>query len=359
MDDWAPRWTAWERDNVGLQVGRAGQPVRRVLVTLDVTDAVVDEAIGRRADLIVSHHPLIFRPLSSVSDADPVSRLILRLAERRMALFAAHTNLDAARDGVSFALARRLGLTDLKFLAPLRDTLAKIVVFVPAAHLERVRDAMAAEGAGVIGAYDSCAFSSPGTGSFRPGPGAAPFIGESGRLELAEEYRLEMICPRALVDRVLRAMRLVHPYEEVAADVYDVQNRDPNAGMGVIGTLDRAESLTAFARRVKARLGSHALRMAGTGTRRVRRVAVCGGSGSELIADAARAGADVFVTADVRYHAWHHLPPGLTLMDAGHWETEQVIVPVIAQRLQAMARQRRAALSVFRTELITNPVRSL
>ncbi len=359
MDDWAPRWTAWERDNVGLQVGRADHPGRRVRVTLDVTDDVVDEAISRRADLIVSHHPLIFRPLSSVTGADPVSRLVLRLAERQIALFSAHTNLDAARDGVSFALARRLDLTDLRFLAPLRTTLAKIVVFVPAGHTERVRDAMAAAGAGVIGAYENCAFTSSGSGSFRPGPDAAPFTGTPGRLESAEEVRLEMICPRARVDHVVRALRDVHPYEEVAVDIYDVQNRDPNAGMGVIGTLARAESPSAFARRVKSRLDTRLLRMAGTGTRRVRRVAVCGGSGSDLIAEASRAGADVFVTADVRYHTWHHLPPGLTLIDAGHWETEQVIVPVIVQHLQAMARQQRASLSVFHTELITNPVRSL
>lgn len=359
MDEWAPRWTAWDRDNVGLQIGNAGRSVRRILVTLDVTDSVVTEALARRVQLIVSHHPLLFRPLTSLTTADPIGRLALRLAENQVALFSAHTNLDAARDGVSFALARRLRLHNIRFLAPLRDMMAKIVVFVPHTHTSRVMEAMARAGAGVIGQYTDCAFVSSGYGSFRGNASTNPFIGKPGQLEHANESRLEMVAPRARVEEVVRAMKAAHPYEEVAYDVYDLRTPDVNTGMGAVGELARAETVRTFANRLKRTLGVRSLRVAGSIARRVKRVAVCGGSGSELIADAARAEVDVFVTADVRYHAFQHLPSAMMLMDAGHWETERVVLPVIAQKLKAMARQRRTSLSVFVTEQITNPVRSL
>lgn len=358
LEQWAPRWTAWERDNVGLQVGDPSRPARRVLITLDVTAEVIEEAIKRRVDLIVSHHPLVFRPLPSVAASDEVGRLVLKLAEKRIALYSAHTNLDFARGGVSMSLAEQIGLRSIRFLVPLKDTLAKIAVFVPEGHVERVRSAMANAGAGKIGEYSSCAFATPGHGSFRGSDLSTPVIGKAGQLEVVPEIRLEMAAPRSDVDGIVRAMKAVHPYEEVAYDVYRIENPSTSAGMGAIGDLVRPEPVSAFLRRVRRTLKAPVLRHTVPTVRSVRTVAVCSGSGSELLPEAIRAGADAFITADVRYHAFHEASGRILLVDAGHWETERVVVPAVAARLRGGAEERRAAIQVFVSRQSTNPIRS-
>jgi len=359
FNDWAPRWTAWERDNVGLQVGDRSRRVKRILVALDVTPEIVGEAIAKKAELIVSHHPLLFRPPSSITSSDAVGRMVLAMTENKIALFSAHTNLDFAREGVSFSLARALGLENIRFLVPLKDSLVKIAVFVPEAHVESVSDAMATAGAGVIGNYSSCAFRVKGTGTFRGSEVAKPFVGKAQHLETVEEIRLEMIAPRAKSNEVIAAMKLLHPYEEVAYDIYTLENTNPNFGMGALGELRQPTALRPFLTRTKKALSAESVRFVGDVRHRVRKVAVAGGSGSDLLNEAVAAKADVFVTADVRYHTFHDAKGRIALVDAGHWETEHPVLSTIESRLHEMIQRRGETVRVSVTDYSTNPTHCL
>lgn len=362
IETWAPKWTAWEKDNVGLQIGDAQRPVTQVLVALDVTASVVDEAIAKKAELIVSHHPLLFRPPANISAQHPLGKLILTLAEHHIAVYSSHTNLDSVRNGVSFSLARELGLADIRFLSPLQDSLAKIVVFVPDGHVEHVRNAMANAGAGIIGEYDECSFAVSGHGSFRGSEFSNPVVGKAGQVEFTDEVRLEMIAPRARVDAIAHAMREAHPYEEVAYDVYPLLTPNPNFGMGAVGELPKPQSLSQFLKHLKRVLNLKAVKYSGTTPKKVQRVAVCGGAGSELLQDAIRSGAEIFITADVRYHTFQSASDQIVLVDAGHYETEQVVLKPLAERIRAAAHARHGGqaagspLSVSITKQITNPV---
>jgi len=359
FNDWAPRWTAWERDNVGLQVGDRSRRVKRILVALDVTPEIVGEAIAKKAELIVSHHPLLFRPPSSITSSDAVGRMVLAMTENKIALFSAHTNLDFAREGVSFSLARALGLENIRFLVPLKDSLVKIAVFVPEAHVESVSDAMATAGGGVIGNYSSCAFRVKGTGTFRGSEVAKPFVGKAQHVETVEEIRLEMIAPRAKSNEVIAAMKLLHPYEEVAYDIYTLENTNPNFGMGALGELRQPTALRPFLTRTKKALSAESVRFVGDVRHRVRKVAVAGGSGSDLLNEAVAAKADVFVTADVRYHTFHDAKGRIALVDAGHWETEHPVLSTIESRLHEMIQRRGETVRVSVTDYSTNPTHCL
>lgn len=359
FEEWAPKWVAWERDNVGLQVGNEQHRVTKVLVTLDVTRQTVNEAITRKAELIVSHHPLLFRAPSSITTNDSIGELVLQLAENGISLFSAHTNLDFAPDGVSFVLAHALGVKDTRFLTPLRNSLAKIVVFVPIGHEEHVMQTMAQAGAGIIGKYVSCSFSTRGRGSFFGTASSNPFTGTRGTLESVEEARLEMITPRARISEVVAAMKTAHPYEEVAYDVYNLENANPNFGMGVIGELQTPQSLHMFLRCIKRALGCETLRFTGDVKRKIHRVAVCSGAGSDLISDAIAANADIFVTGDVRYHAFVAASNQIALVDAGHWETERVILGPITDKIRSAAEKANERVSVFISKYAMNPIQTI
>ncbi|GIV58344.1 MAG: Nif3-like dinuclear metal center hexameric protein [Rhodothermaceae bacterium] len=360
LEAWAPPGSAQSYDNVGLQVGDPDRPVERALVALDMTPAVLEEARSAGAQAIITHHPLLFRPLRRLTPEDFVAALALRLAEAGVALYSIHTNLDAAPGGVSFALAERLGLTDVRFLVPAEETLYKLVTFVPRTHLDAVRTALAEAGAGRIGDYEACAFTTPGTGYFRPGPGANPFLGQAGGpLEAAEEMRLEVEVARWDLDRVVRAMKAAHPYEEVAYDVYPVLQPATQTGLGAVGRLPEPEPLEAFLTRVAERLQAGSLRYAGDPTARIATVAVCGGSGSDFTRQALRAGADAYVTADVTYHRFFEVldtegRPRMALIDAGHYETEALTEDLLRQWLA----ERFPSVTWQRTRTRTSPVRS-
>jgi len=357
FEEWAPQWIAWEKDNIGLQVGDTNNTVTRILVTLDVTKQIVNEAIARKAELIVSHHPLLFRPPSAITASDPIGTLVLRLAEQKIALFSAHTNLDYAQGGVNFALAEKLGLKDIRFLTPLKNSLAKIVVFVPVGHVERVLSAMTQAGAGVIGKYSSCSFGAEGTGSFYGSPASNPFLGKRRKLEFIEETRLEMIAPRGVLSGVIAAFKAVHPYEEPAYDIYFIENTNPNFGMGALGRLPKPQQLGDFLKSLKRILSVKALRYTGRLAHKIQNVAMCGGAGSDLLPDAITAKADVLITADVRYHTFQKASDTIALIDAGHWETEHVILKPIAARLRSAARVMHEPLTVFITKYKTNPIK--
>jgi dinuclear metal center YbgI/SA1388 family protein len=358
FEAWAPRWTAWERDNVGIQIGRRTRRVSNVLIALDLTPSIIDEAVAKKIDLIVTHHPLLFRPLSSISDGSIVGTMALTLAEKRIALFSAHTNLDSAAGGVSVMLARVLGLTKPRFLVPLNGMLTKIAVFVPEKDVDTVAAAMAESGAGVIGEYESCSFRVDGRGTFQGSAQSSPTLGKPLRLEEIPEVRLEMVVPRARVAAVVAAMKSAHPYEEVAYDVYALENNNPNFGMGAIGELAKPMSLRSFLTRTRRSLGAKSLKHTGSLNQTIQRVAVCGGSGFEHLEDAIHAKADVFVTADVRYHGFQAADKRIALVDAGHYETERVVLPAIAERLASYAQSKHDKLVVTVTNQSTNPIHS-
>lgn len=360
LEAWAPPGSAQSYDNVGLQVGDATRSVECAVLALDMTPAVLEEAQEHGATLIITHHPLLFRPLKRVTADSFVSSLALRLAEAGIALYSVHTNLDAAPGGVSFALAEHLGLEDVAFLDGFDETLVKLVTFVPHDHFDAVRAALAEAGAGRIGDYEACAFATMGSGFFRPGEGANPFIGQAGgELEQVEEVRLEAEVARWDLGRVVAAMQAAHPYEEVAYDVYPVQQKNTRAGLGAVGTLPAPELLSAFLNRVADRLDAGSLRYAGDPEATVERVAVCGGAGSDFTGKALSAGADAYVTSDVTYHQFFDVldtdgHPQMALVDAGHYETEALT----ERLLQTYLAGRFPQVDWQRTATRTSPMRT-
>ncbi len=357
MEQWAPRQLAWERDNAGLQCGDPEDSVRGVLVSLDVTSELVQEAVRRRVNLIVSHHPLLFRPLRSVTPQDDAGRCIRALVRTGISVYAAHTNLDFAPGGTSFALAGVLGLMETEFLRKPREMMKKIVTFVPAPDAERVAAALGDAGAGIIGKYDHCSFRTEGQGTFRGNAQSRPAVGRREQLEHVREIRLEMVVAAWRLDRDVKALLASHPYEEVAYDVVPLENWSGEYGMGVIGSLNEAVPLAVFLARAKRRLGAGTLRWTGNPRRSIRRVAVCGGSGSELLGEAIRQHADVFVTADIKYHSFHDAAGAIALVDAGHYETEYPVVPAIVNRLRSEFRRAGDRVAVHAAQRSTNPVR--
>ena len=328
---WAESW-----DAVGLVVGDPDALVRRVLFAVDPVDVVVAEAAERGADLLVTHHPLYLRGTTSVAATNPKGRVVHRLVSGPCGRFVAHTNADVASPGVSDALADAVGLLDTRPLQPLpREPLDKLVVFVPVADADRVLDAVAAEGAGAIGDYDRCAWTTTGEGTFRPLPGASPTVGAVGEVATVAETRLEVVLPRARRASVVRALLSAHPYEEPAYDVVELASVNGHRGLGRVGRLAEPVTVEELTRAVAAALPATAagVRASGDPMRVVEHLAVCGGAGDSLLRTAAAAGADAFLTADLRHHPSSEAPEGLALLDAAHWATEWPWLADAARRL--------------------------
>lgn len=339
VERWYPPDRADDWDRVGLVCGDPGAEVKRILLAVDPVLAVVDEAIAAEADLVLTHHPLFLKGTSSVAATTPKGRVVHRLISHGCALYAAHTNADAPSGGVSEAMALALGLHGVWPLEPRPRELDKFVVFVPADAAERVRAAMAEAGAGAIGNYDSCSFTSTGQGRFRPLSGSSPAIGREGELEVVDEVRIEMVAPRELRGHVYAKMRAAHPYEEPAHDVLELAaDHDRTAGSGRIGHLPDQMTLREFAGRVREALPetAHGVRVAGDPDRPVETVALCGGSGDFLLDRARAAGADVYVTSDLRHHPASELREqegAPALVDVAHWAAEWTWLPVLRDRL--------------------------
>ena len=337
MDEWAPPAWAASWDRVGLHAGRPDQEVTGVALCLSVTPGVVAAARAAGAEMIVSHHPLIWDPIRALRTDDPQVRMFLDIGASGMACLAAHTNLDVAQGGVNDALAKTLGLEKTKPLFAADEAKrVKLVVFVPESHLAQLRDAVSAAGAGVMGAYTHCSFSAPGAGTFLPGDGAHPFCGETGRVNEEPERRFETLVSKPRLGAVLRAMFQSHPYEEVAYDIIPLENADTSVGLGRVGELPEAMEGGAFVEHARRCLSPASIRAVSSETgRRVRRVAVLGGSGGDQIARMPL-DVDAYVTGDVKYHdALAAKARNLLVVDAGHHGTEVLVLPEIARRLSA------------------------
>ena len=310
-------------DNSGLQVGDPEMEISGILIALDVTEELLEEAVRLGFNLIISHHPVIFNGLKSLTGRTAPERIVARSIREGIAIYSAHTNFDSIPEGVNKAMADRLGLKSLKILDARNDLLKKIVVFVPREQAEEVRQAMFDAGAGQIGAYDQCSFNLEGSGTFRGQEGSDPFVGVPGALHKEPETRVETIVPSHLSNRVVQALLAAHPYEEVAYDIYPLENIAPGIGMGMLGELEDGMDEMVFLNFVKDRFGLSVIRHTELLGKEVKKVALCGGSGSFLMGKARASGADVFITGDLKYHQFFDAEGEILLMDIGHFEGEQ------------------------------------
>lgn len=351
----APPEFAVEKDRIGLQVGDPNRTVRKILVTLDVTEEVVDEAIEQGCNWIVAHHALIFQPLKEIRTDRPKGRVLEKLIKHDIQVFNAHTNFDAAKNGVNDVLAELIGLQETKTLITYKEEpYLKLVVFVPESHKEKVRKALGDAGAGHIGNYSHCTFSAPGTGTFYPQEGSNPYLGQQGELEKVHEVRIETIIAASEKEKVIAAMLAAHPYEEVAYDLYPLANSGRPIGFGKVGNLPEAISLQELAEKVKKAYRVPALRMVGDPHQLVQRVALLGGSGSRYVNDARRERADVFITGDVDFHtAQDALADGISMLDPGH-HIEYVTMKSMVAQLEA---ELASNVPVIYSQTDTNPFR--
>jgi dinuclear metal center YbgI/SA1388 family protein len=310
-------------DNSGLQTGNPGMEISAALICLDVTEEVLEEALSLKANLIISHHPLIFTGIKSLTGRNFIERILIRALKEDIAILSVHTNFDNISAGVSYKICEELNLMNLQVLDPLKNSLVKLVFFVPVEHAASVRDKVFEAGAGVIGNYDMCSFNTAGDGSFRANENTKPFVGDKGKLHIEKEIRVETIIPVSHIDQVVEALLKAHPYEEVAYDLYPLSNKYHSAGMGMTGELAEEMGEKEFLELLKEKFNAGSIRHTKFLKRKIKKVAVCGGSGSFLLAKAIASGADVFVSGDFKYHQFFEAENKILIADIGHYESEQ------------------------------------
>lgn len=339
-------------DNAGLLTGNKSWECKGIITCLDATEEVVLEAISKNCNLVVAHHPIIFKGLKKINGKNYVERTIITAIKNDIAIYAIHTNLDNVIDGVNGKIADTIGLVNRSILSPKENLLQKLAVFVPTVHKQTLLDALFAAGAGDIGNYSECSFSGPGTGSFKGGEGASPFVGKPGERHYENEEKVEVIFPVWLQSQVLQAMKNAHPYEEVAHDIYALNNSYQQTGSGILGELTAEMDEKVFLDLLKTRFDLPLIRHTAFIGKPVKKVAVCGGAGSFLTGAAIAFGADVYVTADVKYHEFFDADNRLLLADIGHYESEQFTTDLLFDIL----RQNFPNFAVLKTGIKTNPV---
>ncbi len=342
-------------DNSGLYCGSAGWEASGALFTLDVTEAVVDEAIALGYNLIIAHHPLIFKPLKRITGGNDQERSIVKAIKNDIAIYAAHTNLDNAYGGVNAMICRKLGLKNCSILQPAADMLRKLVVFVPESHAEAVRTAIFNAGAGHIGDYDSCSYNLEGFGTFRAQVGTNPFVGAIGSIHKEPEVRIETVCESHALGRIVAAMVEVHPYEEVAWDAYPLTNENPRVGSGMVGEFEEAMDEMDFLKLLKSVFGTGCVKYSPLTGRKIKKVALCGGSGNFLIHQAMAKKADAFVTGELKYHDYFLAEGKILLAEAGHYETEQFTKELLA----AIVKEKFTTFATRISGIQSNPVNYL
>ncbi len=323
LESFAPLSYQESYDNSGLITGDPGQSVESVLLSIDVTEDVIDEAISLGSGMIISHHPILFSAIKKLTGEHYVERCIIKAIRNDIALYAMHTNADSVREGVNRIICRKIGLENTRILLPRQEELRKLVFFVPPDHAQKVREKIFEAGAGVIGNYDQCSFNLPGEGTFRASEETDPYVGEKGELHTEKEIRVETIFPKHRQSAVIEALLGAHPYEEVAYDLYPLDNQYYDAGMGMIGQLPEPVDEKYFLKQIKNKFSSRIIRHSRLLKRKIQTVAVCGGSGSSLLKEAIRQEADIFLTADLKYHQFFDADGKIVFADIGHYESEQ------------------------------------
>ena len=339
-------------DNAGLMIGNSDNELSKALITIDVTDKVIDEAIKKGCNLIISHHPLIFGNLSKITNGDITGKCIIKAIKHDIAIYAAHTNLDNVIGGVNFILCKKLELTNCKILKNKKNILRKLVTFCPTDKADEVRKALFDAGAGHIGNYDCCSFNSNGSGTFRALENANPYVGELNKLHFENEVKIETIYPSYIEKALLKALFASHPYEEVAYDIYPLENEFNMAGEGMIGELTKPTEVKLFFEKIKAILGLAVIRHSKIINTKVKSVAVCGGAGGFLMKDAISAGADIFLTADLKYHQFFETEEKIILADIGHYESEQFAKEILIDFLN----KNFSTFAFLISKTITNPI---
>ncbi|MES2779002.1 MAG: Nif3-like dinuclear metal center hexameric protein [Bacteroidota bacterium] len=339
-------------DNAGLLTGHHNQPVTKILVSLDATEAVIDEAIAKNCELVIAHHPIIFGGLKKLNGKNYVERTVIKAIKNDIAIYAIHTNLDNVHTGVNQKIGNQLGLQNMRILSPIKGNLKKLAVFVPEDHITAVQEALFAAGSGHIGNYADCSFQSNGTGTYTANELATPYAGEKGKRHYESEIKLETVFPAHLQYQVTSALLKAHPYEEVAYDIYSIDNENSQTGSGMIGQLPQPLSKMDFLKHVKSTMNVNTIRHTETAASQILTVAVCGGAGSFLIKQAIASGADAFVTADVKYHEFFDAENRMMIADIGHYESEiftkELLKDVILEKFPTFA--------VLLSETITNPI---
>lgn len=356
FEQFVPPQLAVKDDPIGLQVGTLRKEIKKVMLALDVTPEVVEEAVRQHVDLIIAHHAVLFRPVRSLRTDTLKGRLYEKLLKHDIAVYIAHTNWDIAHGGVNDVMAEALGLKEKRVLSPVKfQKLKKLVVFVPEQYHDRLLQVLGEAGAGWIGNYSHCTFNLSGTGTFQPMEGSTPFIGKQGTLEKVNEVRIETVVTGDDEQKVIEAMLEAHPYEEVAYDVYPLDLKGETYGLGRVGKLEQAVTLRELAEKVKRTFELPALRVVGHPGRSIRRVAVMGGMGSKYLKDAVRERADVYITGDIDFHtAQDALAEGIALIDPGHHVEHVALEPMQKRLSEAIAKTKTI---VMLSTVNTNPFR--
>ncbi len=352
LESLAPRSLQEDYDNSGLITGNANDPIKGILVTLDCTEDVMDEAITKNCNLIVSHHPILFKGLKSLTGKTYVERVIIKAIQSGVAIYAIHTNLDNVIAGVNKKIADKIGLQNLSILLPKRNTLSKLVTFIPQQNAEQVIADLHAAGAGNIGHYKSCSFRLTGQGAFIPTGDSRPYQGEINRLEKTDEVRVEVILPSHLESQVLSALRKNHPYEEVAYYLSQLENSNQEVGAGIIGELPVAEESLHFLKALKSNMNVSVIRHTALSEKKIKKVAICGGAGSFLLSTAIAKGADAFVSADFKYHEFFDAEAKIMIADIGHYESEQYTKELLIEFLK----EKFHTFAIIFSETVTNPI---
>lgn len=356
LEEWAPPGAAWKDDNVGLQVGAGDIKIKNILVALELNKKVLNQAIKKNCNFIFTHHPFIFTPIKRLDfQNDPKAVIIQELIQNNITLYSAHTNLDFTKDGVSFELAKKLQLKNIEFLSNEESNQYKLVVFVPLENAADLSEAIFNAGGGIIGEYKKCSSQLIGEGTFEGSDNTNPHIGKKNKFETVVEVRLEVLVHSWKLNSVVSAMLSAHPYEEPAYDIYVLNNKNINYGYGAIGNLETPMKIEQFLAHIKQKLNAEAVRYTQGASSKIRKVAVCGGSGSDLVNSAIASGADAYITADIKYHTFQDAENKILLIDAGHYETEVQVLNIVKKKLSDLANN--TNVKVFKYSGSTNPVK--
>ncbi|MGL5786576.1 MAG: Nif3-like dinuclear metal center hexameric protein [Bacteroidales bacterium] len=352
VEAFAPLALQESYDNSGVQVGDTAQEATGVLIAIDITEELIDEAIDKVCNLIVAHHPLIFKGLKKITGSNYIERCVLKAIKNNIVLYAAHTNLDNVANGVSYRMAEKLGLRNIKVLAPQEGLLMKLATYVPLPKAELVRTALFAAGAGHIGDYSECSFNALGEGTFKAGASASPYVGEIGSQHTEVEVKVEVVLPRYLLSRVLKALTDSHPYEVPAYDIISLQNANEATGSGLIGELPHEMNAVHVLRLIKELFNVPCLKYSPLHKDNIKRIALCGGSGSFLYPQAMAASADLFVTGEIKYHDFFVHENRMILAEIGHYESEQFTKELIYD----IIREKFSNFATHLAETKTNPI---
>ena len=352
LENLAPSSLQESYDNAGLLVGDKNHICTGIIVSLDVTEKVIEEALRKKCNLIVAHHPIVFRGLKRFTGENYVERTVIDAIKHNIAIYAIHTNLDNILTGVNHKIAEKLGLQNCKVLLPKAETLKKLVTFCPTKNTEQVRNALFSAGAGAVGNYEECSFNVDGQGSFKPGEGTNPHVGEKGKRHFENETRIEVLFPAHLQNHVLKSLRLAHPYEEVAYYINTLDNTREDVGSGLIGEFPEEVTEEYLLNLLKNQFSLSVIKHTPLSGNKIKKVALCGGAGIFLLKNALAAGAQVFITGDVKYHEFFDADGKILLADIGHFESEQFTIELLSEFLQ----QKLLNFAVLKSEINTNPV---